>query len=40
MLMLTHTGVKFDMDGFLLALLAIGKRLEPPDYQTGVLESI
>ena len=38
--MLTHTGVKFDMDGFLMALLAIGRRLEPPDYQADVMKSI
>lgn len=40
MLMLTHTGVQFDMDGFLMALLAIGRRLEPPDYHAGVLKLI
>ena len=29
--MIIHTGVKFDMNGFLHDLLTIGKRLEPPD---------
>lgn len=40
MLMITHTGVRFDMDGFLMALLAIRRRLEPPDYHAGVLKLI
>lgn len=31
--MIEHTGIPFDIDGFLLDLLAIGKRLEPPDLQ-------